>query len=387
MRAASVGLSELETVASGLLSADDRAKLIRREPVHPFSEELFLGTPPHATVTRSTSEQWAVAARNLRTMDRSSWVFASGGVAAEPIPDLVNLEDLARCIEDPTRYFCERVLGLQLREEDGLPRHEPLGADGKAWSQRKLSYRLEAAQRRGDTRSREAVEAWIRAQPELPLGADGEDEAQLLLDFLGWWDEIEAMRQIAWIPPQKIRIPCGRWLIEGRLDQLTPHGRCITGFFPIREYSAVQHWVRHLALCAYGAERLGVEPSTHFLTPEPWSFEAMEAQDAEALLLELCELFAEAHERPIPLFRKAGISLLCAKSHASAVRAAQSAWEGGPRSSGEKDEPAHQLCWPDRNFYLDDAFFEEVAMRADAVLRPLLFARPKDDNDAREVPA
>jgi exodeoxyribonuclease V gamma subunit len=394
MRAASVGLSELETVASEFLAPDDRRILIRRrEPAHPFSEELFrgggvggggvgddgsAGGPASAPgrATPSTSERWAEAARNLRRTNRTPWLFVEEGAAveAEPLPPVLSLGDLARCIENPTRYFCERVLGLHLRQVEGVPQDEPQKGESRAWEYRKLSYRLEAAQRRGDRRSRAALEAWLRAQPELPLGAAGEDRAVGLLDVRGWWSNVEAMREIPWIPPRRIRLACGPWQIEGRLDRLTPVGRCLTGFFELGKYSAVQHWVHHLALCAHGAERLGVEPVTIVATPAPWRFRAVEPEEAAALLLELCEVFVKAHEGPLPLFRRAGVSLLEAKSESSAVKAAQAAWRGRPPAPGEKYEPEHQLCWPDRNFIRDAHFYEEAAAWARTVLQPLLSA-------------
>lgn len=390
-RAASVSVDELSSVAAAVLTPHARGMLLREEPAHPFSERLFARGAAGPAATPSSSAAWAVAARNLQRTDRGPRRFWEGPVLAGAPITSIRLEALAECVSDPTRYLCRRVLGLDFHEEGRLPVHEPLDAGvtstaGVVDEQfRGMSYRLESAQRRGDVRTREELAAWMRAQPEMPLGRGGAVAADRIAS--GWWPIVGAMRDTEWLEPREVRCRIGDVEIVGRLDRLTTEGRIVHGFYERRPHSAIQDWVRHLVLCVVAGSLAVDAPRTRFEGPRPWLFPAI--PDADELLRDLCRLYAEAQTQPIPLFRRTACALLEKRTVAAARAAAHDKWAGGsrPRAPGEQEEPWHRLCWPDRDLLEDDAFYEALEGRARAILAPMLSASvaAADTADAEDV--
>jgi exonuclease V gamma subunit len=292
-------------------------------------------------------------------------------------------------VEDPTRYFCESVLKLRFPSDDLLPEDEPLDAgstvilpsddpdDGYLAGKidfkfRSLSYRLEAAQRRGDTRTAEEIQQWMRFQPEMPLGQLGATTAEALTGV--WWTHMSRMRETPWLPPVDVRCTVGAFEIVGRLDCLTPDGRLVDGFFERSTSSAIKDWVRHLVLCVLGAQIPHTATRTIFRGPKSWM--VGEVPDAATHLVRLCELYVSAQREPLPFFRRTARKLLEKTTPKQRRATAGAVWDGyisflsGP-VTGEREQPWNQLCWYASNLLEDDHLYDQVERWAEYVLGPM----------------
>jgi exonuclease V gamma subunit len=128
---------------------------------------------------------------------------------------------------------------------------------------------------------------------------------------------------------------------------------------------------------------------------KPWHFSAVE--NPAELLADLCALYTEASQQPLPLFRKAGCAWLKGrklltraeaapdKDAEQAERSANSKWKGRPSKDGdpvpgEREEAHHLLCWPVLDLTEDRDLFDAIAAHAERVLLPML------RHEAKEVP-
>ena len=391
-RAPSVAIAELRDTAERFLSEDAGKALVREEPAHPFSARLFDATPGIHTY-RSAARGWAQAATLVR-----QHANAADDFAFEPLPSptqskLITLEALAKCIEDPTKHFCQRILGLSVGREDGeLADSEPQGIavltkkDTVRNEYRGASWRLEAAQRRNDRRSAHEIEAWLRHQPELAYGEEGREQANKLIR--NWWGPLQKMRALEWAPARAIECKVGEWTIVGRLDQLTNTARVIASLYEISSYSALKQWVPHLVMNVLAQQGADLPLKTLVLDGVHWRLKPVE--NAEELLVGLCAMYAEASTTPLPLFRKTGVSWLekrkCtrrsddddADTAAKARLEAHNTWTSSPARgstparTGEGDSDWARLCWPDRDLLDDDQFFDNMATQAERVILPFL---------------
>ena len=401
-RAPSVAVSALRDLAEQLTGSD--ARLVTEEPAHPFSARMFSADDDRLA---SAATRWAQAAALIGTRGGSHVPFAPGALDDPPAAGLptaglpaearlISLDMLAECVKDPTRFYCRRVLQLLVHGEDEeLAEREPQAlklpvkvVDGAL---RKISWRLESAQRAGDKRTLADVCEWIMHQPEMPYGEEG----RVLADLVGkrWWPQVERMRSIEWREPVAVQLDVGggRWTIVGRLDRLTDEARVVESLYKMKSYSAVGHWVPHLVLNAIAERALAGDAfperalprTTRVLADEEWSLGPVD--DAAGELARLCAFYDDALAAPQPLFRHAACAWLNAigvltraeageDARRKAHTAARNAWHGTPTMgfAGEMDSEWNQLCWPDRGFDddRDQAFVDLFADHAERLLLP-----------------
>jgi exodeoxyribonuclease V gamma subunit len=393
-RAPSVAVSELSELAQCVLGEEHRNLLVRKEPAHPFSASLY-SVPPSERI-QSAAQGWGRAAALIRTRGESQLGFADEAlVEAGDGAQIISLESLGECIKDPTLFFCKRTLGLEMRGGDEqLAEREPQavnppgdkGVDNKL---RAISWRLESAQRRGDTRTVDEIREWLRHQPEMPYGEEGRELAGAVAER--WWPLVEALRGVTWEPPRPVRLEVGQWTIIGRLDRLTSEARVVESLYQIKPHSAVSHWGAHLVMNVLALRGELLPRETHIVDTKGWSLGAVD--DAEAELARLCAFYDEAKAKPQPLFRRAGCAWLEAigvrteaeadeGSRFKARSKAQTTWDGRqafggrPAVPGERAEAWNRLCWPERRFDEDDEEFFSAFMRStERVLLPFLRAR------------
>lgn len=357
-----------------------------RQAAHPFSPSLF---EVGGTGLRSAAAGWAQAA--LAIVEDGDEPPAFG---ATPLPDAtverLSLEDLTAAVYDPTRYFCQRVLGLRVFDDDDtLADAEPMGIaptkkDGSVVNDfRSLSWRIEESQRRGELRSERALREWIRHQPELAYGEEGARVAEVLAHR--WWPEVNRWRE-QWRPVQPFELALGGVVLTGRLDRLTADARVIHSLYELKESTTVKHWVTHLVLNALAAEGHELPTTTRFTCRAPYTLEPV--ADAREILLDLVRLHMEATRAPLPLHRKSSIAFLLTLDvkplalasddiQAFARRQAAGKWQGNDsplQFTSECDEEWNRLCWAERSFVEDDAVFARFAEYAERVYLPFLLA-------------
>jgi exodeoxyribonuclease V gamma subunit len=386
-RAASIAVSELRDLVQKACGGVGDSGLVREEPAHPFSASHFSAAPTTGHV-QSGARSWAAAAASLSTRGEERGGFADAPLdAPREKSRIISLSALAECFKDPTLYYCRRVLGMQMYEGDepseGEPQGlSPFGKNGVSNEFRTISWRLEAAQRRKDTRDCEEIGAWLQHQPEMPYGEEGRLVSAAVAN--GWWPQLEEMRRIDWRPPHPVSLTIGEWTIVGRLDRLTPDARVMECLYEIRPHSAVSQWVPHLVMNVLNARGEQLPTETRMDGASKWKLAAV--ANAEEELLRLCEFFDKASLAPQPVFRRTGCAWLEALGRQSkaeadeetrdkAFREARKTWHPRPAVPGltsypnESESPSSLLCWADRGFDGDPEF---VALFEDYTQRVLL---------------
>ena len=387
-RAASVAVAELRDLAAAVVP-DAAKQLVREEPPHPFSLTLFTTDSTAKPHLKSAAKGWESAAKLMQAGTLRPR-FASEPLAPDSTR-VISIEALASAVNDPTRHFCERVAGLLMRtDSEELAQSEPQGIkvltkEGVENYFRPISWRLESAQLRGDKRSQAEIASWLRHQPELPYGEEGRVAAELLAEQ--WYPQLAAMRDHQWQEARSVECAVGNYTITGRLDRLTPTTRVVTSLYKLEPHSAVKHWVSHLVMNLLSLEDSSLPRVTLIDHATPWHFKAVE--NPAPLLADLCALYTEASQQPLPLFRKSGCAWLKGRkllTRAEAVpekdadaaeRNANTAWKGRPakrgeRYPGEREEAHHLLCWPVLDLTEDRALFDHFAAHAERVLLPML---------------
>ncbi len=387
-RAASVAVAALRDLAAAVVPAAAK-QLVREEPPHPFSLTLFTGDSTNPSHLKSAAKGWESAAKLMQAGTLRPR-FASELLPADPAR-VISIEALASAVNDPTRHFCERVAGLLMRtDSEELAQSEPQGikvltTDGVENYFRPLSWRLESAQLRGDKRSQVEIASWLRHQPELPYGEEGRVAAELLARK--WYKQLVEMRGQQWQEARSVECTVGDYTITGRLDRLTPKARVVASLYKVEPHSALKHWVSHLVMNLLALEDDSLPRITRIEHDKPWHFRAVE--NPADLLADLCALYTEASQQPLPLFRKAGCAWLKGrklltrsdavpeKDADQAERAANTKWKGTPARSGERfpgerEEAHHLLCWPMLDLTEDRDLFDDFAAHAERVLLPML---------------
>lgn len=386
-RAPSVAVAELQERALRALEESERATFLRNEPAHPFSPALFAAESPRQL--QSAASAWAAAARRIVEADGEDPVFG-----ATPVPDdattNISMESLAACVSDPTRFFCGHVLGLRLYEDDdALADSEPQGIppftkDGVSNEFRTVSWRAEEAARRGAITSAKSLHAWLKHQPELAYGAEGEEVSAALAQ--SWWGALERWRDLEWAPVRPVEVRVGRYTIIGRLDRLTPDSRTIASLYDVSEATGLKQWVQHLMLNVLAARGDTLPVQTAFIGIAPWQLRPV--ADAERVLEDLCDFYIEARQQPQPLYRKSGIAYLLKLgmqppeaaddfTREKALEEAAKEWIGESHDdgrSGESEQEWQRLCWGSVHFLNDEtqlALMQRVSVR---VLLPFLTA-------------
>ncbi len=378
-RGPSVSLAELREAAERCLAPDDRASLARTEPPHPFSRRVFSETAG-SLVTRSGATTWLAAAEAIAAVTAPNSGFGHGGSARDDISTAISLESLASCVSDPTRHFVQRAMGVASAEDgEDPPEHEPQGlapltTSGVRIEYREIAHRIQDFVRGNRQRAQAQWREWLRRQPQMPFGAEGDAAAEQLMRV--WWDRIHAAQSAPRRAPTSVTLRVGDWTIEGRLDQLTALERRVFSLYEVKPKSAVREWVKHLVMNACALERGDLPRRTVIDAPGEWAFGAVD--HPVELLSDLCALYAEAGSRPVALMRAAGVALLKAKDVQAARAAAFREWNGGFVGTPEQNRPWHRLCWPSRDVLADDVFYGALQQEAARYLRPMLDAMEKD---------
>lgn len=358
----------------------------QKQAAHPFSPSLY---EVGGSGLQSAAEGWAHAALAIVEDGDEPPAFGATPLPAVQVERLM-LDQLSECVNDPTRYFCQRVLGLQLFDDDDtLADREPMGIapltkKGKVANDfRSLSWRIEEAQRRGELRSSDALREWMRHQPELAYGEEGERVADSLTRR--WWPVVSRWSE-HWLPVRPFELEVNGVVITGRLDRLTADARVIHSLYEMKESTAIKHWVSHLVLNALADAGEDLPRVTLFSTPAPFALEPV--TNARELLADLVALQAEARRHPLPLHRKSSIEFLLklglaapsaaiANELLAARRKAAGEWWGADYNNeftAESDQEWNRLCWATASFVDDNTVFGRFAELAERVYLPYLLS-------------
>jgi len=394
--APAVPVSELCDVLDATFDAESdgrtaSARLTTTHPLQPFSPRSFEPRHP-APGDPGARRPWsfdrrllagALAARDgVRAVPR---LHAEDPAASAPARaparatgrarEVIELDDLVRCLRSPIRYLFKRALRLHLDErEDDLPGREPIALDPlEAWRVQDKVLRAVLA---GEPRA--GVRARLEGDGLLPLGYPGE----VTLD--GAWTLAEAMREEAarrlelpegapWpapAPPAPIELEVGGVLVRGQLTGIVggdlvslivggeSAGRLLRPWVHLLAWGATGQAPPHgSAVLVFGkpVRRGEAEAFTVQLLPPA----SLEPGWARPRLEELVAIYRSGVREPTPLFARASYDLVKAwQRNASrddakrASEAAKAAFKGfGPATYGDGptdiDDPHIRAVYPD----------------------------------------
>jgi len=300
-----------------------RERIVSVHPRHAFSPRYFDGSDPRLASYSQADCAGARALLETRASPAPGRPFL--GEPLPPVPEaerVVDVDQLARFFEHPTRWFLQRAFGLYLRDEVAeLEDREPLELDALArW---KLGDRLLREALRG--RSPAEARALLRAAGLLPLGEAGEIVAeQRDAEAAELMDLVRALRVGEARPPLAVDLELAGWRIEGTLGDLWDGGRVVSQYARLPHRAELGLWVRHLVLGCLPGDDL---PRTSCLVGRGTSagvsaVRLLPTENAAACLADLLALYEAGLRAPLPLLPLA--------SRAQAEQGAKAGWRAGP---------------------------------------------------------
>jgi len=315
-----------------------REQIVVEHPLQPFDARNF---EPDALVTGRTwsfDAHAADGARALRAERTSDTAFLTAPLDA-PDTSLVDLDDLVRFVQHPTRAFLRQRLGVGLTDDDDeLADAIPIELDGlQRW---RVGDRLLGARVAGiDPDDAVAAEKARGLLPPLALGQQVVDDVWPLVDAIA--AEAAAAAGAATARTVDVRVDLGAaGAIAGSVGGV--HGSTLLGatFATVAPKHRLDAWVRLLALSASdpGAAfdavtigRAGRRPGVARIPP-------IDAAAARTHLATLVDLYRRGMREPLPIFART--SELLARRPA----AAPNEWETADVTFTREDrEPEHVL--------------------------------------------
>lgn len=291
----------MESLRRALMVDRLPAQIHIEHPLQPFSPSNFREPP------RSFDRRYLLGATRLlgqRHAPPEHW----SGTAEPTLPREIALDDLARCLEGPAQWFCERRMNVRLKESDTtLAEREPIDLDGlQLWTlrDRVLAWELDDVDPDHRVRALESTGA-------LPPGASGrltlgriEDEVRTIAE------RVRRLRAAAPGCEPETGQPTGDQQVPvdlviegirftGQVDAVWGSRRIQYQAGKLKMKSALGLWVRHLALAA--TRRCPVES---FLVSQDVVvfFRPLAPPLACHYLSELAALYLVAHTRPLLFF-------------------------------------------------------------------------------------
>ncbi|HSH68474.1 MAG TPA: exodeoxyribonuclease V subunit gamma, partial [Deferrisomatales bacterium] len=295
-------------------------------------------------------------------------------LAPEPLPEPeepwreVDLATLTRFYHHPARFFLQRCLGVQrLREAAGAEEREPF-AVGSLERYGILGSLTERCLTGADPAATYPV---LRAAGELPPGRPGEVAFAVLAgEAQGLAETVRGRRAGDELPPLDVDLRVGPYRLSGRLPGLYPGARVCHRPAKLEKKGRDQAvgWLEHLVLCA--ARRDG-DPDRTVLVGLDKMYGFRPADGALEHLERLLDLYGAGLREPLPLLPTASLAYAEAvckdQGEDKALDAARTAWEGGYRSWGDREDADLQMCF--RSTDPLGKRFRELAL---AVFGPLL---------------
>lgn len=311
-RAPSVVLDELLDHLDRRSGGKARKALVVEHPLQPFSMKYFGQGGDASLFTYSRAQAFAAQARARGEGSEAPFVtepLPRPGLGAGS-PFELTLRDLGDCWTNPSKYFCQRVLGFSLDGDEmdvsddeiftpdhmlqGLIRSKMLGAALSGTRDERAERRRFLAD--GTLPPQALGEAWHRqlsAQVAAVLDEVPNDVVPVALPFT-----IEGMG----------------WRLKGRLEGIRGSCRYVVRASTVRAEHRVRAWVEHLAMCAARESGVAGLPGTTVLIGKKCHDELPQVPNALARLAQLVEAARDCHAAPLPFFAEAGWAWLSAST-------------------------------------------------------------------------
>ncbi len=298
-RVPSILVSELlEYVDGSWVLSDGRppsAEITVHHPLQPFSHRLYDKSDSRLF---SYDLQWLEAARAEERIETPPF-FPNGKLetsAMLPAFDEVNLEDLLRFFENPSRWFLEKVLGITLyREEGPILDEEPFVVAGLD----RYRVEMEIFQALLVGADPKATYERLRARGELPQEKAGWVSFwEIFRSTKEMWDKMRKEQGSAG-QPVEVDLDLGGIRLRGWIPKVSEKGYLQGRPADIKGKDRISLGIRHLALCAAQPPGKALE-SVHVGKDE--IFKLGKVENPQKHLNRLLDLWREGHERPLPFF-------------------------------------------------------------------------------------
>jgi exodeoxyribonuclease V gamma subunit len=341
-----------------------RDQIVVRHPLQPFDARNFTRQALGGNESFSFDPMSYDGATALLGERRPSPAFLAGPLAdAEPI-DALDLDTLARFLEDPVRGFMRGRLGLAGADDDGEPADSlPVDVTGlEAWA---IGNRLVEAGLDGIPRDRAVRAEWLRG--ELPPGSLGVDQVEpiadraerLVRETAGLRAGVTEALDVAVDLPSGVRLfGTVTGVYDARIVRIV--------YSRLGPKHRLRSWVQYLALAAAVPDRdwatatVGRSRRGDGLTMS--CITGVAADEARRHLDDLVALYLRGLREPLPMPPATAASYAAARRNRGPAVAAKKAapeWRRkfDDREIGEFDGPDHRRVW-------GDAAFDDLASAA-----------------------
>jgi exodeoxyribonuclease V gamma subunit len=335
-------------------------RLVSRHRLQAFSRQYFTDDP--RLFSYSDENCAALTAKTSGSVIETDFMPTPTAEPTEEWRD-VPLTKLFRFFANPARYFVEDRLGIRLETiAEPLQEREPFAAD------RLDSYSLKSdileALLRGE--QPEQLLPRVRSLGILPpadhgdlLFADHAAEAGRFAETVT--GRIGAAGPLAHLD---VELAINGFRLHGRLDRIWPDRMYRYRCAKLKARDQIRCWIENLLLNAAQAEGYPVET---MLIMKGTSVSFRKADDAQAILGSLLQLYWQGLTRPLPFFPESAMVCATAKNPWDLSKAS-SKWEDGYNDiPGEGKDPYFRRCFGKADPF--DAEFERVAR---IILEPLL---------------
>lgn len=332
--------------------APARDSILTEHPLQAFSQRNFeLG---------SYAAEWLA-----RT--QSSPIFIERPLSIdEPTVTSLELGELIKFFNNPSRFFIKNTLGASLHEADeSIQDCEPFGLDNLEKYQLKNVFLTAAVM--GESQDQQGL---LQATGTLPHGALGELIYQKTIAPLP--DLIQEIQQLTedTLPPLEIDLSLNRIELQGWISSRTQSG--VFRYRPARlkAKDRITVWIEHLALCT-------TEPditSTHLAEDMLIRFDPIDQTQARQQLNKLVRIYLEGHRQPSPFFPSTSYQyaeqIKKGKTEEQAIGSARNKWHGGPYGRGDQEDAHFHQAFRGR-----DPLDNQFAQVAETFYLPLLDAQ------------
>jgi exodeoxyribonuclease V gamma subunit len=281
---------------------------------------------------------------------------------SEAAPDFrkVRLDDLARFLANPAKFFLTRRLGIFLPEhETELEEHEPFVLDGLDG----FRLRQELLEQRRADKPLETTAAWAKASSYLPLGAVGEaDFRRTEARVQTFYERLNNAGLLDWIEPIEIDLHVSEFQLLGQIAPRTAAGPLLYRCAKLKAREVMRAWVYHLAANTVNP----VSRTTLATEGEVRVFEPV-ARAREELQKLLAHYWTGLRE-PLKFFPESALAFaeaeltqldreLNRRNSKSPLDKARERWNGNNHQGikGETENPYFEFCFRGCD-PLDDAF-------------------------------
>ena len=334
-----------------------RSQVVVEHRLQPFSASYFDGSDARLFSFSDAVAQSVAASRAKR--DPAPFVSS---MPTQTPPDAhapieVTLRDLIECWTNPSRFYCERTLGLRLPGlDDGLEDVEPMAVDNL---QRTIAQqRMLDAQLTGRA-SAEQVALLTIESDSLPSGALA----------TAWYKtlsaDVSSLLQRVGTPtfndPLAIDLAGNGWRLTGRIDGLVNGGRLQVRAATIKTKDCARAWVTHVVLSAALEARDDTANVVTTLMGKDQAIEIGAVERPMGLLDALMDGVRRALQTPMPFFEHASNKYATSKKLGDEqIDDARKAFDGNDYQNGDAADEYVALCWRARSPFDDDTVDEFI---------------------------